>query len=199
MESPESPFSLRVDAAGTPRAVWQLPDGGHRMALVFSDDVVGLRLSVDDGAAACFVAALTDGVRRPAEFSVRLFARLPSNDGTLVERPITVDQTNESVVVADHLVVKWLPRPSRRRHPAPDLLDHLARVGFTRMPTPYAALFWTPADGAEVLLASVAGYLPDAVNGWEWCVCGICSRLGRHRMAVLPSWYPDRIREGGPL
>jgi maltokinase len=84
--------------------------------------------------------------------------------GPTDERPITVDQTNASVVVGERIVVKWMrsPVPDAR---APMLLGHLAAVGFERMPTPYAAVY---RDGD--LVALVTAFLPDALDGWDWCV-----------------------------
>ena len=55
----------------------------------------------------------------------------------------------------------WFPVPAPS--PAPRLLAHLAEVGFTRMPTPYAAV-WR----SDLLVALVAAYLPGAYDGWDW-------------------------------
>ena len=55
---------------------------------------------------------------------------------------------------------------ARRRSPrAPLLLAHLAAIGFTRTPTPYAAVF-----RGEELVAMVTAFLPEALDGWDWCV-----------------------------
>lgn len=114
----------------------------------------------------------------PAAFAVRRVLPLP----TLSHRPGSpyaggpaerdfgphVDQTNYSVVVNDRVVVKWLtpPVPLPR---TPGVLAHLVDVGFKDTAPPYAAL--TRVDGPhEVLLALVTGYLPEATDGWEWCV-----------------------------
>ncbi|NUW46924.1 aminoglycoside phosphotransferase [Nonomuraea rhodomycinica] len=123
----------------------------------------------------------------PAPFAVRRLGPLPSlshgeaaaDTGVPAERDFGehVDQTNYSVVVSDRVVVKWLTPPAPLPHPAPDVLAHLAASGFQEMAPPYAALTLrekSGADGAsgerEVLLALVTGYLPEARDGWEWCV-----------------------------
>ncbi|MFI7697533.1 hypothetical protein [Nonomuraea sp. NPDC049480] len=80
-----------------------------------------------------------------------------------------VDQTNYSVVVAEKVVVKWLTPPAPLPHPTPDLLAHLVEAGFNETAPPYAALTG-PVDGRECLLALVTGFLPEARDGWEWCV-----------------------------
>jgi maltokinase len=47
----------------------------------------------------------------------------------------------------------------------PRLLAHLAEAGFTRMPTPHAALF----RGGD-LVALITQFLPGALDGWDWGV-----------------------------
>ncbi|MEV0200543.1 hypothetical protein [Nonomuraea sp. NPDC050691] len=124
----------------------------------------------------------------PAPFAVRRLGPLPSlshgeaaaDTGVPAERDFGehVDQTNYSVVVSDRVVVKWLTPPAPLPHPAPDVLAHLAASGFEEIAPPYAALTLrekSSAAGAagstgEVLLALVTGYLPEARDGWEWCV-----------------------------
>jgi maltokinase len=109
--------------------------------------------------------------------SRRLLERLDDNDATVrrlaplpplastSERPVTADQTHRSVVVGERVVVKWFRPPMPPPHRALDLLAHLSAVGFERTATPYAAVF----DG-EALTALVTAYLPDAVDGYDWCV-----------------------------
>jgi maltokinase len=92
---------------------------------------------------------------------LRVFA--PIAPGPLPERPITVDQTNRSVVVGERVIVKWMRTLKADR--SPRLLAHLAEAGFTRMPTPHAALF----RGGD-LVALVTEFLPEALDGWDWGV-----------------------------
>ena len=102
------------------------------------------------------VDAVVAGRDRPG---LKIFAPLGPGDRT--ERPITVDQTNHSVVVGERVVVKWMRTPGADR--SPRLLAHLAAAGFTRMPTPYAALFDGPG-----LVALVTRFLPEALDGYDW-------------------------------
>jgi maltokinase len=116
-------------------------------------------------------AALVDAVvagSSPDGLDLRVYVPLPPGPGE--ERPITVDQTNVSVVVGERAVVKWMRTPGDAR--APRLLAHLAAAGFTRMPTPHAALF---RDGA--LTALVTAFLPEAEDGWDWCTTDLLSWL----------------------
>ena len=126
-----------------------------------------MTFAVPTGASAGLVDALAAGRPVPGH-TVRTF--VPLGPGDLAERPITVDQTNVSVVVGERAVVKWLRSPGADR--APRLLAHLAAAGFTRMPAPHAAVF---RDGA--LVALVTAFLPAAEDGWDWCVDALLAAL----------------------
>lgn len=81
------------------------------------------------------------------------------------ERPITVDQTNESVVVGEAVVVKWLLPPVLAPHPGVELLAHLAACGFGGMPR-----FLGVEQRGELIDAVATEYLPGALDGWDWFV-----------------------------
>ncbi|MCD0449616.1 hypothetical protein LO762_10495 [Actinocorallia sp. API 0066] len=98
-------------------------------------------------------------------FTTTDFAALPTL-ADLTERAITVDQTNRSVVVGERLVVKWFTPPAPPPQRGLEVLRQLAEAGFTETARPYTAVF----DGAGALLALVMDYLPDALDGWDWCV-----------------------------
>lgn len=99
------------------------------------------------------------------------------------ERSITVDQTNESVVVGDRAMVKWAvrlpPAGVRGAQPAMARLSALAEAGFTETPTPWGLLHWwdqeheVPGRSSKVLLASVTSYLDGAQDGWDWAVADV--------------------------
>ncbi|MBG0812912.1 hypothetical protein [Planomonospora sp. ID82291] len=116
-----------------------------------------------DGRTAELLSALASHV--PAPYDVLRFGALPAPPPGAAERGFDVDQTNHSVVVGETVVVKWLTLPAPLPQPAPEMFAHLSAVGFTATAAPYAAL---TRDGA--LLALVTAYLPDARDGWEWCV-----------------------------
>jgi maltokinase len=115
----------------------------------------------DRGITVALLEALSGEV--PAPFAVQRYAALPQVGA--VERAITVDQTNLSVVVDERVVVKWLTPPAPLPHPAPAVLGHLAAAGFRDTAPPYAAVTL-----GSTLVALVTGYLPGARDGWEWCV-----------------------------
>ena len=92
------------------------------------------------------------------------------------EREVAVDQTNESLVVGGRAVVKWtLRQPAEGldvRHPAADRLRAL--TGFDGTPRPWGALsVLLPGAAEPLLLATVATYLPHALDGWDWAVAGV--------------------------
>lgn len=82
------------------------------------------------------------------------------------ERAIEVDQSNESVVVGERVVVKLYPHARSGPQPGLDLPAHLVAVGFAETPAPLGALTWRD----DTLVASMATYVPGARDGWEWYV-----------------------------
>ncbi|MEV2270625.1 hypothetical protein [Nonomuraea africana] len=125
-----------------------------------------------DGRTSAFLAALRSPV--PPPFSLRRYLPLPDGphqgEPAWQERGIDADQTNHSVVVGERVVVKWLTVPAPLPHPTLAAFAHLTEVGFRHTAPPYAALTVAGPSGTERLLALVTGYLPEARDGWEWCV-----------------------------
>ena len=104
--------------------------------------------------------------KRHGRFAVQAWAPRPAAG----ERAITVDQTNESVIVGDAAVVKWATHLQEGPHPAPGRIAVLRAAGFRGMPSPWGLVTWEPPGGAETLVVSVDEYLPGAVDGWTWAV-----------------------------
>jgi maltokinase len=163
---------------GVPRLVGTLPLGGDR------GGDVELAIVLDDRDRVHPVPLVTDGddVRRavPGDGAAEALVRLVAagdleRDGFRVtswqhrtaagERAVTVDQTNESVVVGEAAVVKWAVVAEEGPHPAPSLLSALDAARFTGMPRPWGVLEW---EGR--LLALVVDLVPGAVDGWTWAV-----------------------------
>lgn len=93
-----------------------------------------------------------------------------------IERPITVDQTNFSVVVDESVVVKWLRPPVPVPHPGVQLIRHLVAAGFDEMPS-----FVGVDERDGVVHAIVTTYLPHALDGWDWYVDDV------------EAWLDDRL------
>lgn len=109
-------------------------------------------------------------------FTIERFGELPSGRD---EQPIDVDQSNESVVVGDQIVMKWQRiaassgAPSRIR-----AILRAQRAGGVAplIPQPIGLIEWQH-DGQALLIASAARYLPDAQDGWAWAVEMVRDRL----------------------
>lgn len=114
------------------------------------------------------------------------------------ERSIEVDQTNVSIVVGERAIVKWFLRVGLDPSRAVVLAAHLAAVGFAGIPAPLGALAWQPASGGEIILARGDAFLPDARDGWDWCVARLEAHL-RHDDGACPAdcdpWIGDRLGE----
>ena len=151
---------------------------------------------VGDGASESLVEALARMEPVSNDFRLRPLGRPPEARG---ERAMGVDQTNDSVVVGEAVVVKWLLRPSPAVHPAPAILAHLAALGFPNVPRPLGSLTWTAPDGVEILLALVDGYLPGARDGWDWCVAALLEHLGHVADGCAGSCGADLAAELGAL
>jgi len=106
--------------------------------------------------------AASEGAFRGETFDVAVDA------GTNDEVAIDVDQSNESVVVGERVVVKLYPFTAPGSQPGLELPVHLAEAGFDRIPTPIGAVTWTDDEGDEVLIATAAAFLPGARDGWAW-------------------------------
>jgi maltokinase len=94
------------------------------------------------------------------ELAERLLGQRCSN-----ERPVTVDQTNYSVVVDERIMVKWMRPAVPAPHPGVDLIHHLTASGFGEMPE---LLGVDEREG--VVHAVMTTYLPNALDGWDWFV-----------------------------
>jgi maltokinase len=138
-------------------------------------DANGWSVDVAQGDSAALVAALAAGEPLLWEDDGRQVA-LPAMwhggpaPATLTERPVTVDQTQRSVIVGegtDATVVKWTVHPTWDSSPAPLLTSHLAAVGFRAQPAPRGEL---RSPGGGPLLSFLTGYLPGAQDGWDWYV-----------------------------
>lgn len=84
------------------------------------------------------------------------------------ERSIDVDQSNESVVVGERVVVKLYPRTGGVATVDAGLPGRLSAAGFTSIPTPLGSVSWRDDDDRRWVLATASAYLPEARDGWDW-------------------------------
>lgn len=107
------------------------------------------------------------------------------------EQRVAGDQTHISAIVDDQLIVKWFSRPA-----SPEVvgvrLHHLRRAGFSEMPRHYGEVTWQ--EGATTtIVATVTQFLPDARDGWTWCVDALRAHLAHLPAACdrssCPGWF----------
>ena len=158
------------------------------------------RAQAGDGLSLALVRAISGRREVGGGFQLKsLGGALPmpvGRDAAAPERAIGVDQTNASVVVGDAVVVKWLQRPEPGDRRAATLLAHLGAVGYEGVPRPYGSLSWVAPDRREATLALVDAYLPDARDGWDWCVARLDAHV-HHDDGACPEDCDPWI--GGPL
>lgn len=79
------------------------------------------------------------------------------------ERFISVDQSNESIVLDESIIVKWqlTAQKSIGAHKEKILTEN----GFTYLPELLGNIYWD-----KKLLASINKYIPGTSDGWTWCV-----------------------------
>ena len=146
------------------------------------------RANPGDGVAERLVAALADVrlARHELRGAATLAGRAVEGSGPFVadawhvedvtgERAITVDQTNESVVVGERVVVKWAVRLPREgvlgSQPAGERLGALMAQQFDGIPRSWGLLWFVDhVHGSSLLLASLAELIPGGDDGWDWAV-----------------------------
>ncbi len=137
------------------------------------------RADAGDGLSALLIDLLDSDAYQSGPMLLRRWDRPEGRaSGTVAgERAITGDQTNESVVVGDAAVVKWLRPAPRATSRSLTLTSHLAAVGFTGMPRPLGVLAWVAPSGDEVALVHVDEFLTGAEDGYSWCVDSVLEHL----------------------
>jgi maltokinase len=182
-------------------ASWQPPEPGDGRTRALLTDLTTLTES----------HSTTESTGSLGMLGVRAFVPFPGVAADAGERGIAADQTHRSVVVGESVVVKWLTPPAPLPQPTPDVFAHLTAVGFDATALPYAAVSWRRTGGPELLVALVTAFLPEARDGWEWCVdeavegrTAFAADAGRlaaefHNAMAAPSEvFPDPVRRAAP-
>lgn len=114
-----------------------------------------------------FVELLLAGAEAPAGFRL---SRAHPVDVPPGERRIEVDQTNSSWVVGEAVVVKWTTEPLVGPQPAAERLRRLDDAGFDATPRLRGLVEWQTPDGHWVPVVVASDLVPDATDGWTWCL-----------------------------
>ncbi|MFN8189821.1 MAG: hypothetical protein U0R78_05140 [Nocardioidaceae bacterium] len=102
------------------------------------------------------------------------------------ERRFDVDQTNESWVLGEAVVAKWVTGPLQGPHPAPERLRLLDAAGFTATPRLRGLVEWQTPAGHWVPVVTVADLVADATDGWTWCLEEARVALGLRHGTPVP-------------
>jgi maltokinase len=140
--------------------------GDRLLAIPLTGSGTVRRARAGDGVFAALVGFIGEAGAAGA-FTGRPAAAVPTG---AIERAIQADQSNDSVVVDEAVVVKVFGLPGPSPHPAVEIPAHLAEVGFEETPRLAGSLEWSGDDEGELLLATVTELLPDAREGWDWNV-----------------------------
>jgi len=152
--------------------------------------VDGRALSVDGEA-----RVLVDGTAPAAGDGVaRALARLVVAEvaDDALERGITVDQTNTSVIVGDRLVVKLVARWAAADR-AGHLLERLAEAGSDDVDRLRGRVEWEHPRFGTSTLAIVTEYLPGAEDGWTWAVADVAALLDGGPEPDWPGLLGERV------
>ncbi|MGH2642252.1 MAG: hypothetical protein ACRDGO_11195 [Actinomycetota bacterium] len=153
-------------ATGNGRWLLVLRVGDELFTSAAVEEGDGFRRAVPGDGVAEGLLARTAGGGEEGSFSFRRLGEIGSWIG---ERAIEVDQANESIVVGERAVLKRSVRMGADNRRPMLLPAHLLEAGFTEMPAPLGNAGWRH-DGGVAPLVSIAAYLPDARDGWEWYV-----------------------------
>jgi maltokinase len=191
-----SPLTL-VDVLplGVTTCVGIVRDGaaGRWVVPLIATDTEVRRAQPGDDVASDLVSLLMQPGRSVGAFSiVRWAGRAVSG-----EQAVTVDQTNDSIIVGGACVVKWTvraPALGEPGSPAVSRISALADHHFAAMPEPWGIVSWS--DGVEdIAVATVAAYLPAAEDGWDWAVRDV----GEYATGLSPELPLDAARELGAI
>ncbi len=92
--------------------------------------------------------------------------------GGLDGRVLGAEQSNTSLVFADHAILKMLRRLFPGANPDLEVADALARLGSTRVAAPYGWIE-TDLDGELVLLGVLSKFLSGASDGWTLALASV--------------------------
>ena len=173
---------LRLDGTHALRIVDT--DAGHRAEPVTLVGEEWRRSVAGDGAGVAVLHRLRNRTAVEEGFRVVAPSWVAVDDPT--ERAMGVDQTNESWVVGERVVVKWMTDDLDGPHPGADRVRRLADAGFNGIPTPVGTIEWQNPGGDWAPVAVVTEHLPGAEDGWTWAVAEARRAVGLEHGPTRP-------------
>jgi maltokinase len=96
-------------------------------------------------------------------------------------RPLGAEQSNTSLVYDDAMILKVFRRLTEGHNPEVEVIETLAKVGFTSVPEPLAA--WRK-DNAD--LAFLQRFLPGATDGWHIALTSLRELFAEYTIGASP-------------
>ncbi|MFG2825592.1 hypothetical protein ACGFX4_39960 [Kitasatospora sp. NPDC048365] len=116
----------------------------------------------------------------------------------LPPHPLSVEQSNTSVVYGDRLMLKLLRRPEPGLHPEVEVLGALTEVGSTRTTRLLGWLNTADGDGESTVLGILTEFLPAHGSGWDMAVghAADCLTGGRRAVPTIGGFTSDALALG---
>jgi trehalose synthase-fused probable maltokinase len=136
-----------------------------------------------EGAWSAMAAAMAEGSEvagRTGRFAFRatpaladLLAGSASEAAELPERRLDVEQSNTSVQLGDHLILKVYRALEAGITPEIEVSAFLTEVGFRWAPPLAGHATWQPAQGEPSAAAMLQALVPSRGDGWRWILAGL--------------------------
>ncbi len=107
-------------------------------------------------------------------------------------RPISVEQSNSSIIIGEQAILKIFRRLFPGEHPEVEISRALTEGGFANTGALLGHVYRIAEDGQEQVLAVLQSYIPSQGDGWEW----ILSQLDRFHIetASMESMDVDNMQ-----
>jgi len=105
-------------------------------------------------------------------------------------RRLKVEQSNSSIQIGEHLVVKLYRRISRGLHPEIEMARFLTQAGFASTPPLYGTIEHVDGEGVPSAIAVILGFVRNQGDGWTHMSGYVVRRLEEQQVGSAPSELP---------
>ena len=116
-----------------------------------------------------------------SELSLQLLKVVAPDRAAERVRPLGAEQSNTSLVYDDAMILKVFRRLTVGHNPEVEVIETLAKVGFTAVPEPLAA--WRQDDSD---LAFLQRFLAGATDGWHMALTSLRELFAEYTMGTSP-------------